>query len=95
MKKYVVETIQTVTRRYYVEAEHRDFAKEGVECGEFKNQEFARRSFSEDILSIVEVEEFPPANQQEEADTPMINVQEGGKSDVTTWRTEVREVWPH
>lgn len=57
MAKYIVETIQTVKRTYYVEVNDPTWAHDGIVMNEL--EEFAQEFYSEDIIGTREVEDFP------------------------------------
>ena len=57
MAKYIIETIQTVKRTYYVEVDDPTWAHDGIVMGEL--EEFAQGFYTEDIISTRAVEEWP------------------------------------
>ena len=61
--KYVVTTVQTIVRRYYVETDYPEYALDGIVCGEL--EEFSQQHGSEEPISTQKVEEFPNATPDE------------------------------
>ena len=57
--KYVVTTVQTIVRRYYVEVDNPDYALDGIICGEL--EEFSQQYGSEDPIDTYSVDQFPKA----------------------------------
>jgi hypothetical protein len=57
MKKFVVETVQVVRHRYYVEVEDPGWAHDGIVMGEL--DPFSSTFYTEDITSTTAVDEFP------------------------------------
>lgn len=57
MPKYIIETIQTIKRTYYVEVVDPTWAHDGIVMGEL--EEFAQGFFTEDIISTQAVEDWP------------------------------------
>jgi len=57
MGKYVIETIQVIKRRYYVEVDDPSWAHDGICMDEL--EEFSQEFYSEDIIGTQGVEEWP------------------------------------
>lgn len=57
--KHVIETVQIIRRKYYVEVENPYWACDSIVMEEL--QPFSSRCMTEDILSTTQVDEFPVA----------------------------------
>jgi hypothetical protein len=64
MSKFVIRTIQTTVRVYYVEVNDVEWACDGIVMNEL--EEFSAECFSEDIIHVASVDEFPSQ--------PLVNV---------------------
>lgn len=63
MGKYVVSTVQVITRRYYVEVNDPEWACDSIVFEELDH--FSSRHLSEDIVGVQPVEQFPAAEENE------------------------------
>ena len=59
-KKYIVTTVQTIKRIYYVDVEDPTYAHDAIMCNEI--EEFAQAHLSEDIVSTQLVDKWPTIN---------------------------------
>lgn len=82
MKKYVVETVQVIRQRYYVEVDDPTYIHDSIVCNEI--DPFSYRHFDESIASTVEVKDFPKAD-----------LLEGVNAAAYKWDEEKREMVQH
>lgn len=61
MAKYVIETIQIVKRKYYVEVDNPEWAHDGIVMCEL--DEFSQQLMTEEIWGTTLVDEFPRAEK--------------------------------
>jgi hypothetical protein len=63
MKKFVVETVQVIKRKYYVEVDNPTYIHDSITCDDI--DPFSCEHFDESISSTVEVVDFPKADPKE------------------------------
>ena len=63
MKKFVIETVQIIKRKYYVKVDDPTWAHDGITMEELDH--FSEVYLNEDIISTTEVESFPAAEYHE------------------------------
>lgn len=62
MAKYVVETIQVVTRKYYCSVENPEYIHDSLVFNELHH--FSEQFLSEDVISTTKVDKFPTAKRE-------------------------------
>lgn len=70
MRKYVVETVQIIKRKYYVKVDDPGWAHDGIVMNEMEH--FSTSHLMEDILSTREVKKFPKADQYEDVNAAVM-----------------------
>lgn len=60
MAKYVVETVQVIKRKYYVEVDDPTYIHDSITCDEL--DPFCYEHFDESISSTIKVQDFPKAS---------------------------------
>ena len=84
MKKFVIETVQVIKRRYYAEVEEAAWAHDGITMEEL--DEFSQEFYTEDIINTTEVDDFPKAKESENVNgAAMIFDEDSGE-----WKQDVR-----
>ena len=61
MSKYVITTVQTIVRKYYVKVDDPSWAHDGIVMNEL--EEFTQHHLSEDIVDTQKVKRWPTPDQ--------------------------------
>jgi len=88
-KKFVIETVQVIKRKYYVSVEDPTWAHDGITCNELDH--FSDMFLSEDIISTTEVEEFPMAGPDESVNAATMKFDEDNREWLTVTRWDLGE----
>lgn len=70
MGKFVVESVQIVRHKYYVEVDDPEWACDGIVMNEL--EPFSSTHFSEDITNITPVSEFPKAEVNDDVNAAVM-----------------------
>jgi len=84
MGKYVVETVQVVRYKYYVEVEDPTWAHDGVVMNEL--EPFSYTHHSEDIITTTPVIDFPRAERDDSVNGATMHF----NKETDTWDQQVR-----
>jgi len=84
MKKFVIETVQVIKRKYYVEVEEATWAHDGITMEEL--DEFSQEFYTEDIINTTEVDEFPKAKASESVNGSSMSF----NKDFGEWKSKTR-----
>lgn len=82
MPKYVIETIEVIRHKYYVDAPDPEWACDGIVMGEL--EPFSTKNLSEDFLRSEEVNEFPVQSHRDESINSAVMVFD---SKTNSWNT--------
>jgi hypothetical protein len=83
-KKYVIETVQVVRRKYYVKVKNPTWAHDGITMGELEH--FSDQSLSEEIISTTKVGKFPKADIFDDVNSAVMEF----NHDSGEWQSDAR-----
>lgn len=84
MGKYVIETVQVVRHKYYVEVNDPEWACDGIVMNEL--DPFSYTFFSEDVTNVTPVEDFPKADKYDEVNAATMHF----NYETESWDQQVR-----
>jgi hypothetical protein len=87
MKKFVIETVQVIKRKYYVKVDDPTWAHDGITMNELDH--FSDMFLSEDIISTTEVDKFP-AIDDSSTDESVSGATMKYDKEYRTWVSKVR-----
>lgn len=88
MVKVVVETVQVIKRKYYVETEHPQWALDGIVMDEL--DWFSSEMMSEDIWGWKQVDEFPVVTETNSEHVNGAVMVYDNSNDSDSWKCEAR-----
>lgn len=83
-KKFVIETVQVIKRKYYVKVDNPVWAHDGITMEELDH--FSDVHLTEDIISTTEVDKFPVAGPDESVNAAVMKF----NKDTNQWECKAK-----